>query len=86
MLKKYYNWYNNLKPFKKFTVSFFLNWLYWFVAWLIAEEFIYEEKRSLKYQFFHATWMSIIMTIPFSWKALKQIFKPEKNNINDSSN
>jgi hypothetical protein len=81
MIKKYTNWYKALTPFKKLAASFILNWFYWLTAWLIAEQFIFDESRSWKYHLFHATWMSFFMTISFNWKVLEQIFKPqnEKN-------
>jgi hypothetical protein len=81
MIKKYTNWYRDLTPFKRVSVSFILNWFYWLTAWLIAEQFIFDESRSWKYHLFHATWMSFFMTISFNWEVLEQIFKPqnEKN-------
>ncbi|HZH01120.1 MAG TPA: hypothetical protein VEY32_08560 [Flavisolibacter sp.] len=83
MIKKYNEWYKGLTPLKKLVVSFILNWLYWLIAWLIAEQFFFDEKRSWKYHVFHATWMSFFMTIPFHWKELKQIFKLQKKRDTD---
>lgn len=77
MIEKYNNWYKRLTPLKRLIVSFILNWFYWLIAWLIVEQFLFDEKRSWKYLVFHATWMSFFM-IPFSWKELKQIFKSQK--------
>lgn len=82
MIKRYNNWYRSLTPLKKLAVSFILNWVYWLIAWLIAEHFVFDEKRSWKYHVFHATWMSFFMTIPFNWKELKQIFKPQTKDEN----
>lgn len=83
MIKKYNEWYSNLTPLKKLTVSFTWNWFYWLLAWLIAEQFFFDEKRSWKYHVFHATWMSLLMTILFNWKEIKQIFKSQnKKDIN----
>ncbi len=79
LFKKYEKWFSNLTPLKKLTVSFILNWFYWLIAWLIAEQFIFDENRSWKYHFSHATWMAFFMTIPFNWKELKQIFKTENS-------
>lgn len=80
MIKKYNKWYNSLTPLKKLIISFILNWFYWLIAWLIAEQFVFDEKRSLKYHVFHATWMAFFMTIPFNWKELKQIFKSQSHD------
>jgi hypothetical protein len=77
MLKKYNNWYISLTPFKRLVVSFILNGIYWLLAWLIAEQFFFDNKRSWKYHVFHATWMSTCVIILFNWKDLKQIFKPK---------
>ena len=77
MIKRYNEWYRRLTPLKKLVASLILNWIYWLMAWLIAEQFVFDEKRSWKYHVFHATWMSFFMTIPFNWKELKQIFKPQ---------
>lgn len=72
------------------VLFFILNWSFWLISWLIFEQFFFDEKRSWKYHVFHATWMSLFMTITFNWKELKQIFKPQKNypqNFkNDSEN
>lgn len=65
-------------PLQTLIFSFSLNWIFWLIAWLLAEQFIFEEKRSWNYHIFHATWMSFFMTIPFNWKELKQIFKSDK--------
>ena len=88
MIKSCTNWYRNLTALKRIVVSFILNWLYWLTAWLIAEYFVFDEQRSWKYHVFHATWMSIFMTIPFNWNELKQIFKPQnrESNISEKDN
>ncbi len=87
MIKKYNKWFSDLTPLMKWTVSFILNWFYWLTAWLIAEQFFFVENRSWKYHFFHATWMSLLMTGLFNWKDFKQIFKPRnpKNLEHDNS-
>ncbi|MCG9899841.1 MAG: hypothetical protein MH132_07565 [Hydrotalea sp.] len=69
------DWHTGLSPVKRLVVSFAFHWTYWSIAWLVAEHFIFEEQRSWKYLLFHATWMSACMTIPFSWKDWKVIFK-----------
>jgi hypothetical protein len=74
-----------LTPLRKWTVSFTLNWFYWLIAGLIAEQFFFDENRSWKYHVSHATWMSLLMTGLFNWKELKQIFKP-RNPKNLSHN
>lgn len=78
MIKKYNQWFDRLTSFQKLLVSFSLNWIFWLIAWLLAEQFIFEEYRSWNYHIFHATWMSFFMTIPLNWKELKQLFKSEK--------
>ena len=78
MFKKYINWYKSLSPLKKLIVSFILNWFYWLIGWLIAEQFIFDEKLSWTNHAFHATWMALFMTIPFNWKEIKQIFRSQK--------
>ncbi|PJE45703.1 MAG: hypothetical protein CUR34_12765 [Sediminibacterium sp.] len=80
MIKKYTEWHNGLTPLKRFFVSFMLNWLYWLIAWLIADEFFFDEKHSWKYHILHATWMALFITIPFSWREVKQIFKRPYNS------
>lgn len=79
MIKKYKDWYSSLTPFKRLAVSFILNWFYWLIAWLIADQFFFEEKHSIQYHLFHATWMSFIMTMPFNWKKIKELFKFKRN-------
>jgi hypothetical protein len=86
MFKKYNDWYTRLTPLGKLVVSFSANWLYWLLAWLIAERFLLDEKHSWKYHALNATWMSFFMTIPYNWKELKQFFAPaNKDNSNKIS-
>lgn len=83
MFKQYYRWHNDLIPLKRWFVSFMINWIYWLFAWLILEQFFYDEKQSWKYILGHTKWMSLIMTGLFKWKDLKQIFNtihPKSNN------
>ncbi len=75
MIKKYNDWYKGLTPAKRLIVCFAFNWTYWLIAWIIGEHYFFEEKHSWKYLIFHATWMSTIMTISFSWKEWKVIIK-----------
>lgn len=80
MIKKYKDWYSSLTPFKRLAVSFILNWFYWLIAWLIADQFFFEEKHSIRYHLFHATWMSFFMTMPFNWKVTKELFMYKRNS------
>lgn len=75
MIKKFSNWYQNLTPLKKLSVSFVLNWVYWLIAWMIADHFLFNENHPWKYHVFHATWMASFFTIFYNWKNLKQIIK-----------
>ena len=77
MIKKYSKWFSALSPLLKWCVSFILNWFFWLFAWLIAEQFVFEETRSWKYLIFHATWMAFIFTFSLLWEVIKQIFKPQ---------
>ena len=76
MIKKYSKWFSDLSPLQKWAVSYMLNWFFWLFAWLIAEQFVFDETRSWKYLIFHATWMAFIFTFPLLWEVIKQIFKP----------
>lgn len=76
MIKKYSKWFSDLSPLQKWSVSYMLNWFFWLFAWLIAEQFVFDETRSWKYLIFHATWMAFIFTFPLLWEVIKQIFKP----------
>ena len=71
-------WYKSLSPIRRLSLSFVLNWVYWLIAWKLAEQFIFEETRSWGYHLFHATWMSLFMTMLFKWKDLRQIFMPRE--------
>jgi predicted permease len=75
MIKKYDHWYKSLSPFKQIMVSFIINWLYWFIIWLLGEMLFFDEKRSWLYHIFHATWMATFMTNLFKWKQTKSLFK-----------
>lgn len=86
MIKKYNQWFSNLTPIKKYAVSFALNWFYWLTAWLIAEQFFFDENRSWLYHISHATWMSFFMTSIFNWKEFKQIFKRQNFSNNPNQN
>lgn len=75
MIKKYNDWYKGLTSAKRLIVCFAFNWIYWLIGLIIGERYFFEEKISWKYLIFHATWMSTIMTLPFSWKEWKVIIK-----------
>ena len=77
MIKKYSKWFSDLSPLQKWSVSYMLNWFFWLFAWLIAEQFVFEETRSWKYLIFQATWMAFIFTFSLLWEVIKQIFKPQ---------
>ena len=77
MIKKYRKWFSDLSPLQKWSVSYMLNWFFWLFAWLIAEQFVFEETRSWKYLIFQATWMAFIFTFSLLWEVIKQIFKPQ---------
>jgi hypothetical protein len=81
MYKKYTSWYNGLSPVKQLAVSFALYWFYWFIAWLIVEQFLFKETRGLPSLLFRATWMAFLMTMPYHWKTLKKIFKSQKETV-----
>ena len=76
MIKKYSQWFTDLSPIKKWSVSYILNWFFWLFVWLIAEQFVFEETRSWKYLIFQATWMAFIFTFSLLWEVIKQMFKP----------
>lgn len=69
-------WFNNLPPLKNLTFSFVLNWFFWIIMRLLADQFIFDEAHSWKYNILHATWMSLFMIIPFNWSEIQKIFKP----------
>jgi len=75
IIKKYSKRFSNLSPLQKWAVSYMLNWFLWLFAWLIGEQFIFDETRSWKYHVFHATWMAFIFTFPLLWEAIKQMIK-----------
>jgi hypothetical protein len=77
MIKKYSKWFSELSPLQKWSVSYMLYWFFCLFAWLIAEQFVFDEARSWKYHFFHATWMAFIFTFSLLWEVIKQIFKPQ---------
>jgi hypothetical protein len=81
MTKKYNKWFNNLPPLKDLILSFILNLCFWLVMRLLADQFIFDEKHSLKSNILHATWMSLFMMIPFNWKQIQQIFKPRNKKF-----
>lgn len=77
MIRKYSKWFSDLSRLQKWSVSYMLNWFFWLFAWLIAEQLFFDETRSWKYHFFHATWMAFIFTFPLLWEYVKQIGKTQ---------
>ncbi len=84
MIKNYNKWFNSLPPLKSLIISFIFNWFFWLIMWLIADQLFFDEKHSWKYNMLHATWMSLFMMIPFNWKEIQQLFKPKKQNSQNS--
>jgi len=74
-----------LPPLKQLAISFILNWFFWLITRLLADQFIFDEKHSWKSNLFHATWMSFFMTIPFNWKLIKKLFQFQKKDSIKSS-
>jgi hypothetical protein len=56
------------------VVSSILSWILWLTAWLITEQFVFDQQHSWKYHFFHAAWMAFFTMISFNWKELKAFF------------
>lgn len=73
---KYNKLFNDLPPLKGLVLSFFLNFSFWLIMRLLADQFIFDERHSWKSNILHATWMSLFMMIPFNWKHIQEIFKP----------
>ncbi|BDQ12065.1 hypothetical protein [Sediminibacterium sp. TEGAF015] len=62
-------------PLKALALSFILNWFFWLIMRLLADQFVFDEKHSWMSNLFYATWMSFIMIIPFNWKTIQKLFK-----------
>ena len=75
MFNRFNNWYKNLRPFQKITLTFIFNAFYWLIMWLIVEKVFFDENRSWGYHFFHATFMGFFMTVTSNWKELKRMIK-----------
>jgi hypothetical protein len=78
MLQKFNQWRLGLSPIKKLLVSFILNWL-WFFVWVIIIKMIFHEEKSLKYYLLFITSLSLLMSIIYNWKNVKEIFKKSAN-------
>ena len=78
MFKNYNNWFKNLPTLKDLMFSFILNWFFWLIMRLIADQLFFEEKHSWGNNMFHATWMSLFTMIRFNWKGIRHFFKPQK--------
>jgi hypothetical protein len=68
-------WYDKLTPVKQLCISFLATWSFWLTTSLILDKFILEEKHSIVYQLFYATWMAFFMTIFFNYKKVSSLFK-----------
>ena len=77
-------WFNNFPPLKNLAISFILNWFFWIIMRLLADQFIFDEAHSWKNNILHATWMSLFMIIPFNWIAIQKIFKPRSQKQQNS--
>lgn len=83
MIIRYKKWFNSLPPFKNLAFTFIVNWFFWLIIRLLADQFIFDAAHSWKDNFFHATWMSLFMIIPFNWNEIQKILKP-KNKKNQN--
>jgi len=74
------SWYKNLTPLKQPGILLPANWIIWFTAWLIGDNVFFDEKHSLIYHIFHATWMALFITIVFNPGKIKSFFKGNSNS------
>jgi len=72
------NWYKNLSPARKLLISFIANWIVWFISWLVIKEFLLDEKHSISYYIFYATWMAFFGMLLSDWKNIKLVFGKQK--------
>jgi len=79
MSTRFNRWCNSLTPLKQVAVAFIFNWFLWFIGSLLGDSVFYDEKHSLTYHVFNATWMAAFMTVPFNWKGVKALFKHNNN-------
>lgn len=75
MIKKYNRWYQALKPPHQLIFSFILNWPYWFLAYWIGQELIFNEKNSLSYSISLSLYMSFFMTLIMNWKKATGLYR-----------
>lgn len=79
-MKSIINWYNNLQPWKRLTIVFLLNFIFWFSMQYLKHWFLVESyDNTLKKDLFTGIWMAIIWTLLFSWSLVKQTFKRKTN-------
>ena len=77
MFQRFKTWYNSLRTQHQLILSFGLNWVYWFVVGLVAERYLLDEQRPLRYHLFYATFMAFLMNIHFNWQKVKALFRKE---------
>lgn len=70
-----HTWFTELKPIPRLLILFFINGIFWFVAWEFYLWYFNEKNESLGNRILFAAWMSLVLTIPLNLKKLKLIFK-----------
>lgn len=68
-------------------IKLFITFSTWFIVWFVVELFFYvpnfaNEQPTLKATITKSIFFSIVFTLSFDWKLVKQCF--QKNGINDN--
>ncbi|MEO6819790.1 MAG: hypothetical protein ABI204_08700 [Ginsengibacter sp.] len=82
-MKKLKYWYYGLSTSKKLAVTFSMQLIYWFGAWLFFDRMVSEAYNPFYYGLFFALCMALGLTIIFERRKIKNLFKKEEEIDNE---
>ena len=81
MIKRIKEWYKSLSSNQRLAIHFCIQWLYWFLVWIVMEKvWPDDEPKTIGSILFTATWMAVWMTTLFEWKKVKALFTRKKTD------
>lgn len=81
IFKKLFFRYKQFSALKQLCILFGINWICWFIFSIIGDRFFYEERHSMGYHLFDATFMALCWTLFWNYTALKLLFSPKRKKI-----
>ncbi|MBB5286565.1 hypothetical protein HNQ92_004726 [Rhabdobacter roseus] len=75
LFNRFKNWKGSLSPLKRLFVSFVIFWFFNLILHVVIFHFMPRIDYSLSYHLVYTFFLTILFTLLFKWKELKDVFK-----------